>query len=41
LSQPFLDVRGRMVPLMPDYDERGLLGLAFHPGYATNGRFFV
>jgi hypothetical protein len=22
-------------------DERGLLGLAFHPQYATNGRFFV
>lgn len=22
-------------------DERGLLGLAFHPGYATNGFFFV
>ena len=22
-------------------DERGLLGLAFHPGYATNGYFFV
>jgi glucose/arabinose dehydrogenase len=41
LSQPFLDMTSRIVPLMPDYDERGLLGLAFHPGYATNGRIFV
>lgn len=23
------------------FDERGLLGLAFHPGYSTNGRFFI
>ena len=23
---------------MPEFDERGLLGLAFHPQYATNGR---
>ena len=23
------------------YDEQGLLGLAFHPGYAANGRFYV
>jgi glucose/arabinose dehydrogenase len=38
---PFLDLRSRIVPLMADFDERGLLGLAFHPGYATNGRFFV
>jgi glucose/arabinose dehydrogenase len=30
-----------MVTLMRDYDERGLLGLAFDPGFATNGRFFV
>jgi glucose/arabinose dehydrogenase len=38
---PFLDLRSRIVPLMPDFDERGLLGLTFHPGYAANGRFFV
>jgi glucose/arabinose dehydrogenase len=41
LSEPFLDLSGSVVPLMPEFDERGLLGLAFHPGYADNGRFFV
>jgi glucose/arabinose dehydrogenase len=39
--EPFLDVRDRLVTLRPNFDERGLLGLAFHPGYARNGRFFV
>jgi glucose/arabinose dehydrogenase len=39
--EPFLDLRSRIVPLMPEFDERGLLGLAFHPRYASNGRFFV
>src|SRR5687768_4254464 len=38
LSEPFLDLRSRIVPLMPEFDERGVLGLAFHPGYAGNGR---
>ena len=41
LPAPFLDVRTRMVALRPNFDERGLLGLAFHPQYETNGRFFV
>ena len=41
VAEPFLDVRGRMVTLRPNFDERGLLGLAFHPRYATNGRFYV
>ncbi len=41
LPEPFLDLRDRIVPLQAAFDERGLLGLAFHPGYATNGRFFV
>jgi glucose/arabinose dehydrogenase len=33
LATPFLNVAGRMVNLMPDYDERGLLGFAFHPDF--------
>ena len=41
LAEPFLDVRSRMVTLRTNFDERGLLGLAFHPRYSTNGRFFV
>ncbi len=41
LDTPFLDVRDRMIKLDPTYDERGLLTIAFHPQYATNGRVFV
>ena len=41
LAEPFLDLRDRLVNLNPGFDERGLLGLAFHPEYADNGRFFV
>jgi glucose/arabinose dehydrogenase len=37
LAEPFLDIRS----LTAAGGERGLLGLAFHPAYATNGRFFV
>ena len=33
----FLDIRSRILA----GGERGLLGLAFHPRYASNGRFFV
>src|SRR5262245_7894616 len=33
----FLDVQSKVVA----GGEQGLLGLAFHPQYATNGRFFV
>lgn len=41
MDEPFLDLSDRMVDLDEGYDERGLLGLAFHPDYAENGRFFV
>ena len=40
-AEPFLDLSDRLVRLDTEYDERGLLGLAFHPDFATNGRFFV
>ena len=38
LSTPFLDIRSRVED---GGSEQGLLGLAFHPDYASNGRFFV
>jgi len=41
LAQPFLDLRERVVDLNSFYDERGLLGLAFHPDFSANGRFYV
>lgn len=40
LSQPFLDVSDKIL-LENAPDERGLLGLAFHPNYNSNGRFFI
>lgn len=36
-ARPFLDIGARVL----DFGEQGLLGLAFHPRYASNGRFFV
>jgi glucose/arabinose dehydrogenase len=41
LAEPFLDLSKQLVELDEQYDERGLLGLAFHPDYANNGRFYV
>ncbi len=40
-STPFLDLRSRMTPLRKNFDERGLLGLAVHPKFAANGKFYA
>ncbi len=39
--QPFLDIASKLVTRDDPQDERGLLGLAFHPQFQSNGRFFV
>jgi len=39
--KPFLDLTGRVERVGENYSEKGLLGLAFHPDYQSNGRFFV
>jgi glucose/arabinose dehydrogenase len=41
LPAPFLDLTAKIPALNAFFDERGVLGLAFHPDYASNGRFFV
>ncbi|HEV2107604.1 MAG TPA: PQQ-dependent sugar dehydrogenase, partial [Thermomicrobiales bacterium] len=38
LKEPFLDISSEV---KIDFLEQGLLGMAFHPDYENNGRFFV
>ena len=40
-ATPFLDLSSKIVKLIPVYDERGLLGLAFHPDFRNNSHFYV
>lgn len=41
LAEPFLDLGSKLVSLQAQYDERGLLGLAFHPNFKNNGKFYL
>lgn len=40
-AQPVLDIRNKIVDQFADFDERGLLGIAFHPQFQDNGKFYV
>ena len=40
LPRPFLDITDRVV-IQSEFDERGLLELAFHPEFGSNGKFYV
>jgi len=40
-KEPFADLRSRLLPLEQGFEERGLLGLAVHPKFGSNGRIFV
>ena len=41
LEEPFLDLREKITTQWPEFDEKGLLGIAFHPDFANNGKFYV
>jgi glucose/arabinose dehydrogenase len=38
---PVLDIHDKLVRISPGYDERGLLGLALHPKFNSNKKFYV
>ncbi|XP_023695130.2 HHIP-like protein 2 [Paramormyrops kingsleyae] len=41
LEEPFLDITQEVLTTPWLGDERGFLGMAFHPRYRSNGRFFI
>ena len=41
LPEPFLDIRSDVLTSSRKGDERGFLGMAFHPNHAENGLFYV
>jgi glucose/arabinose dehydrogenase len=41
LPEPFLNIQHRLVHLEPFFEEQGLLGIAFHPNYRQNGKFYI
>jgi glucose/arabinose dehydrogenase len=40
-DKPFLNITNRLTKLNQGFDERGLLGLALHPKFKENGKFYV
>src|SRR5258708_2506536 len=40
-ADPLLDLRSKMIKVNDGYEERGLLGIALHPKFSTNKKFYV
>lgn len=40
-TKVFLDITKKISKLNPNYSEKGLLGLAFHPDYKENRKFYI
>lgn len=40
-DMPFLVLQNKLVKISGAYDERGLLGIALHPDYSSNKKFYV
>lgn len=41
LEEPFLDIKQLVLTTPWVGDERGFLGMAFHPQYKENGKFYI
>jgi len=41
VDQPYLDISDRVAEPDFEFDERGLLGVAFHPNFVENGELFL
>jgi glucose/arabinose dehydrogenase len=41
LPEPFINLEPKIVQRHHFFDERGLLGIAFHPNYRENGKFYL
>jgi glucose/arabinose dehydrogenase len=41
LPDAFLNIESKIVRLHHFFDERGLIGIAFHPNYRENGKFYI
>lgn len=41
LEEPFLDIKSMVLATPWIGDERGFLGMAFHPNYKHNGKFYI
>ena len=41
LKTPFLDIQSNLIKQLNIYSERGLLGIAFHPQFKSNRKFYI